>query len=73
MKKFSFSHSNAYGNKIDLAVEIGRGQPRVMIYTNFVVQTLILHTKFQGNWPSGSEEIYERFWAFLSMVAILVM
>ena len=28
-----------------------------MIYTNIVVlQTLMLHTKFQGNWPSGSGE-----------------
>ena len=26
-----------------------------MIYTNYVVlQTLKLHTEFQGNWPSGS-------------------
>ena len=30
---------------------------RVMIYIKFVaLQTLMLHTKFQGNWPSGSEE-----------------
>ena len=39
-----------------------------MIYTNFVVlQTLMLHTKFQGNWPSGcGEEDFLRFWAFLA-------
>ena len=45
-----------------------------MTYTNFVeLQTLMLHTKFQGNWPSGSgEEEFLRFWAFVSMTAILV-
>ena len=55
--------------------KIGQGQPGVMIYTNFVVlHTLMLHAKFQGNWPSGSgEEDFFRFWAFLSMAAILVM
>ena len=34
----------------------------------------MLHTKFQSNWPSSSgEEDFLRFWAFLSMAAILVM
>ena len=56
MKNFRFSHSNAHGTKIDHARKIGNGQPRVMIYINFVVlQTLMLHAKFQGNWPSGFE------------------
>ena len=42
---------------------IGQGQPRVMIYINFVVlHTLMLHAKFQGNWPSGSGEDFFRFW-----------
>ena len=44
--------------------KIGQGQLRVMIYINFVVlQMLMLHAKFQGNWPSGSgEEDFLRFW-----------
>ena len=46
--------------------DIGQGQPRVMIYTNFVVlQTLMLHTKFQGNWPTSSRE--EDFFKVLSI------
>ena len=50
--------------------KIGQGQPRVMIYINFVaLQTLMLHAKFQGNWPSGSGEEdflwFEHFWAWL--------
>ena len=38
----------------------GQGQPRVMIYINFVaLQTLMLHAKFQGNLPSGvGEEVF---------------
>ena len=37
-----------------------------MIYINYVVlHTLMLHAKFQGNWPSGfGEEDFLRFWAF---------
>ena len=38
----------------------------VMIYKTFVVlQTLMLHAKFQGNWPSDSGE--EDFLAQLSL------
>ena len=38
-----------------------------MIYINFVVlQILMLHAKFQGNWYSGSGEEDWRFWAFLA-------
>ena len=37
--------------------KIGQGHPRVMIYINFVeLQSLMLHTKFQNHWPSGSGE-----------------
>ena len=44
--------------------KIGQGQPGVMIYINFVVlQSMMLHTKFQGNWPNGSGE---RFFKVLS-------
>ena len=38
-------------------LKIGQGHPRVMIYINFVeLQSLMLHTKFQNHWPSGSGE-----------------
>ena len=37
--------------------KIGQGQPRVTICINFVIlSNLMLHTKFQGNQPSDSEE-----------------
>ena len=36
---------------------IGQGHPRVIIYIKFVeLQSLMLHTKFQNHWPSGSGE-----------------
>ena len=55
--------------------QIGQGQPRVMILTNLVVLShLMLCSKFQGNWPSGSgEEDFLRFLPYLGMAAILVM
>ena len=38
---------------------------------NVVLQSLMLHTKFQGNWPSDfGEEDFLRFWAFLSHLLI---
>ena len=37
-----------------------------MIYINFVeLHTLVLHTKFKGNWPSGSGD--ESFFKVLSI------
>ena len=37
--------------------KIGKGHPRVMIYTNFVkLHCLMLHDKFQSHMPSGSGE-----------------
>ena len=34
----------------------------------------MLHTNFQGNWPSGSgEKDLLKFWGFVSMTAIVVM
>ena len=43
--------------QIELAIKIGQGQHRVMFYMNFVLlQSLMLHAKFQGNWPSVSGE-----------------
>ena len=55
---------------------IGQGHPRVIILTNYDgLESPILHTKFCGNWPTGSREEY--FWSFfftyMSVVAILVM
>ena len=39
-----------------------------MIYANILVlQTVMLHTKFQGNWTSGSGKVlkgFEHFWAW---------
>ena len=55
--------------------KIGQGQPRIIIYINFVVlESQMLHTKFQGNWLSGSgEEDFLRFSTYICMAAILVM
>ena len=37
--------------------EIGKGQPRVIIWINLVVlEHPVLHTKFLGHWPFGSGE-----------------
>ena len=54
--------------------KLGQGQPRVMIYINFVeLNFQILHTKFQNHRPSGSEEEDLTFLLFTAMAAILVM
>ena len=51
--------------------KIGQGQPQGHIYINFVVlQSIMLHTKFQGNWPNGSAE---KLFKILSMAASLVL
>ena len=43
--------------QFDLAVKVGQGQPRVIIYIDFVeLQSLILHAKFQDHRTSGSGE-----------------
>ena len=55
-KNSAFPNQLPKGPKFTLP-KIGKGQPRVTLYTNFVVlQTLMLHTctKFQDNWQSGS-------------------
>ena len=69
---FNFFYSKASGTKFDLDI---KGQPRVIIYINFIELTpQMLHTKFQGNQPSGSgEEDFLRFLPYMGMVAILVM
>ena len=74
-EKFQLFPLKCLGNQNWPCRKIGQGQPRVTICTKFVVlPTLMLHTKFQGNWPCGSgAEDFLRFWAFLSMAAILVI
>ena len=54
---------------------MGQGQPRVIIWTTFVVLPYtMLHTKFQGHWSIGSgEEDFLRFLPYMGMAAILVM
>ena len=40
-------------------VQIGRGQPRFIIYINFVeLESLMLHPKFQDHRTSGSGRIF---------------
>ena len=72
---FSFFHSNAIRKQNWHCSKIGQCKLRVMTYINIeLLQSLMLNTKFQCNWPSGfGEEDFLRFWAFLSMAAILVM
>ena len=36
--------------------KIGQSQPRVIIYINLNLTPQMLHSRFQGNWPSGSGE-----------------
>ena len=51
---------------------MGQDQPRVTIWTNLVVLSqLMLHTKFQHNQPSGSEE--EDFLKFLPYIGIVAI
>ena len=43
-----FPHSNAQVTYVDLAVKIGQGHHRIMIYKNIVVlETSMLHAKFR--------------------------
>ena len=55
--------------------KIGQGQPRVIIYINFVeLDSPMLHAKFQDHRTSGSgEEDFLRFLPYMGMAAILVM
>ena len=64
MKNIQFFQFKYLWNENWPCLKIGQSQPRVMIYINFVVlQTLMIHAKFQGNWPSGSVD-FLRFWAW---------
>ena len=46
-----------------------------MNYINYDgLESPMLHTKFRGNWPCGSEEEdFKSFLLFIAMAAILVM
>ena len=61
--------------QFDLAIKIGQGQPRVIIYIYFVeIESPILNAKFQDNRTSGSgEEDFYRFLPYMGVVTILVM
>ena len=54
---------------------MGQGQPRVIIYINFVeLESPMLHAMFQDHRTSGSGvEYFLRFLPFMGMAAILVM
>ena len=71
---FTFAHAKAY-DQIWPWCKIGQGQPRVIIWTILVVLAYImLHTKFQDNMSIGSqEEDFLAFFAYIGMVAILVI
>ena len=73
--RFTFSPFKSPRDQIWPSQKIGQGQPRVSIWTNFVVLSyLMLHTKFQGNQSSGSEEEdFLRFLPYMGIVASLVM
>ena len=54
--------------------KIGRGQSKVIIYTNLKgLSPQMLNTKFQGNRSSGFGKNFLRFLPYLGMMAILVM
>ena len=72
-KKCTFSHSKSQGTKFDLEKK-GSRSTLVTIWTNLVeLGHLVLHTKFQGNQPSGSGEDVKRFLPYMGMRAMLVM
>ena len=55
--------------------KIGQGQPRVIIYINFVeLESPMLHAKFQDHrtFVSGEED-FLRFLPYMGMATILVM
>ena len=67
-------HSKAYGTQFDLAINRSRSL-QGLIYINFIeLSPLMLHTKFQGNWPNGyGVEHFLRFLPYIGMASILVM
>ena len=69
----SFSHSNVQVTQFDL--EVGQGEPRVIIYINFVeLDSPMIHAKFQDHRTSGSgEEDFKKYLSYMGMAAIFVM
>ena len=54
--------------------KIGQGQPRVIIYINFVeLESPMLHAKFQGHRTILEKKILKGFLPYMGMAAILVM
>ena len=55
--------------------KISQGQPRVIIYINFVeLEFQMIHAKFQDHRSSGSgQEDFLRFLPYIGMVVILVI
>ena len=52
----------------------GQGQPRVIIRTNYDGPKYpMLHSRFQGHMPFGSEEDFVGFLKYMVAAAILVM
>ena len=57
MTLYQFSPFKRIGDPIRPCRKIGQGQPRVIIYINFVeLESLMLHAKFQDHKTSGSGE-----------------
>ena len=54
---------------------IDQGHPRVIILAKYDgLESPMLHTKFRGNWSTGSgEEDFEGFLPYMGVAAILVM
>ena len=65
-----FSHINALGINFDFGRKVGHGQPRIIIYAILVgPTTTMLHTKSQGQWPSGSGgECFKGVLPYMGMV-----
>ena len=52
--------------------EIGQGQLRIIIWTNFVGQCP-LYTKFKCHWPGDFGDFFKRFLPYMGMVATLII
>ena len=57
MTLLQFSPFKHTGDPICPGLKIGQGQPRVIIYINFVeIESTMIHAKFQDHRTSGSGE-----------------
>ena len=75
MHSFTFFLFKCLRDQIWPCRKIGQGQPRVIIYINFIgLKSLLFFSKFQGNLIYGSgEDNFLRGLPHMSMAAILVM